>query len=110
MSADKNYSLKQVQTFGKKKTAIAVATVTRAAQCGIKVNSVPLQQILPETLRSKIMEAVNVVGVKSYARLRVDVVVRGGGQVAQAYATRQAIAKGPGRRSLSKSLVGSREG
>ena len=94
MPADKSYALKQVQTFGKKKTAIAVATVTKAAQCNIKVNGVPLQQILPDTLRAKIMEAVNVVGSKYYSRLRVDVTVRGGGQVSQAYAARQAIAKG----------------
>ncbi|KPA86828.1 putative 40S ribosomal protein S16 [Leptomonas pyrrhocoris] len=94
MPADKNYALKQVQTFGKKKTAIAVATVTKAAQCNIKVNGVPLQQILPDTLRAKIMEAINVVGSKFYSRLRIDVTVRGGGQVSQAYAARQAIAKG----------------
>lgn len=90
----KEFALKQVQTFGKKKTAIAVATLTRAAQCNIRVNGVPLQQILPETLRCKIMQAINVVGAKYYSRLRIDVAVRGGGQVAQAYAARQAIAKG----------------
>ncbi|CAJ1015062.1 Ribosomal protein S9/S16, putative [Leishmania shawi] len=94
MPADKNYALKQVQTFGKKKTAIAVATVTKASQCSIKVNGVPLQQILPDTLRAKIMEAVTVVGSKCYSRLRIDVTVRGGGQVSQAYAARQSIAKG----------------
>eukprot|EP00796_Vickermania_ingenoplastis_P012906 gene12906-8765_t len=93
--ADKTqFALKQVQTFGKKKTSIAVATVTKAPQCNIKVNGVPLQQILPETLRSKIMEAINVVGARHFSRLRIDVSVRGGGQVSQAYATRQAIAKG----------------
>ncbi|AYU79686.1 putative 40S ribosomal protein S16 [Leishmania major strain Friedlin] len=94
MPADKSYALKQVQTFGKKKTAIAVATVTKAAQCNIKVNGVPLQQILPDTLRAKIMEAITVVGSKYYSRLRIDVAVHGGGQVSQAYAARQAIAKG----------------
>ncbi|KAH9598530.1 Ribosomal protein S9 [Trypanosoma melophagium] len=95
MSAEKKiHTLKQVQTFGKKKTAIAVATVTKASQCNIRVNGVPVSQILPETLRTKIMEAVNVVGARHFARLRIDVTARGGGQVAQAYATRQAIAKG----------------
>lgn len=94
MSDKPQYSLKQVQTFGKKKTSIAVATVTKAPQCNIKINGVPLQQILPETLRSKILEAINVVGSKYFSRLRIDVNVRGGGQVSQAYATRQAIAKG----------------
>ncbi|CAD2215837.1 small subunit ribosomal protein S16e [Angomonas deanei] len=94
MADKKEYTLKQVQTFGKKKTAIAVATVTKASQCNIRVNGIPLQQILPETLRAKILEAVKVVGARNFAHLRVDVTVRGGGQVSQAYATRQAIAKG----------------
>ncbi|AAZ12169.1 40S ribosomal protein S16, putative [Trypanosoma equiperdum] len=94
MSGEKTHTLKQVQTFGKKKTAIAVATVTKAPQCNIRINGVPISQILPETLRAKIMEAVKVVGARYFSRLRVDVRVRGSGQVAQAYAVRQAIAKG----------------
>ncbi|KAH8612558.1 putative Ribosomal protein S9 S16 [Trypanosoma vivax] len=94
MSTAKSYSLQQVQTFGKKKTAIAVATVTKAPQCNIRINGIPISQLLPEALRAKIMEAVNVVGASHFRRLRVDVRVRGAGQVAQAYATRQAIAKG----------------
>ncbi|CCD13151.1 hypothetical protein, unlikely [Trypanosoma congolense IL3000] len=94
MSTEKTHTLRQVQTFGKKKTAIAVATVTKAAQCNIRINGVPISQILPESLRAKIMEAVKVVGARHFSRLRVDVKVRGSGQVAQAYAARQAIAKG----------------
>ncbi|EPY35978.1 small subunit ribosomal protein S16e [Strigomonas culicis] len=94
MADKKDFTLKQVQTFGKKKTAIAVATVTKAAQCNIRINGTPIQQILPETLRAKLLEAVKVVGAKYYSRLRIDVNVRGGGPVAQAYAARQAIAKG----------------
>mmetsp|Transcript_30071 Transcript_30071/g.34789 ORF Transcript_30071/g.34789 Transcript_30071/m.34789 type:complete len:148 (-) Transcript_30071:114-557(-) len=86
--------IKRVQTFGKKKTAIAVATVTKSAQCNIKVNGIPLQQILPETLRAKIFEAIHTVGSSKYSRLKINVTVRGGGPVAQAYASRQAIAKG----------------
>ena len=86
--------LKRVQTFGKKKTAIAVATVTKSAQCNIKVNGIPLLQIQPETLRAKVLEAVHTVGAARYSRLKINVTVRGGGPVAQAYAARQAIAKG----------------
>ena len=86
--------LKRVQTFGKKKTAIAVATVTKSAQCNIKINGIPLLQIQPDTLRSKVLEAVHTVGSKRFSRLKINVTVRGGGPVAQAYAARQAIAKG----------------
>eukprot|EP00455_Lapot_gusevi_P052489 TRINITY_DN7990_c0_g1_i2.p1 TRINITY_DN7990_c0_g1~~TRINITY_DN7990_c0_g1_i2.p1 ORF type:complete len:150 (+),score=49.88 TRINITY_DN7990_c0_g1_i2:40-489(+) len=94
MPAEQQHVIKRVQTFGKKKTAIAVATVTKSAQCNIKVNSVPLQQILPETLRAKIFEAIHTVGSAKYSRLKINVTVRGGGPVSQAYAARQAIAKG----------------
>ena len=85
---------RRVQTFGKKKTATAVASVTRSAQSNIKINGVPVNMIQPQGLRNKVMEAVTVVGPKLFSRLKVDVTVRGGGQVAQAYASRQAIAKG----------------
>lgn len=88
------YTIKRVQTFGKKKTSTAVATVRKATQCDIRVNGIPVSQILPATLRAKIMEAVNVVGVVKFHRLKVKVTVRGGGPVSQAYAVRQAIAKG----------------
>ena len=89
-----NYQIKRVQTFGKKKTATAVATVRKATQCDIRVNGVPVTQILPAALRAKIMEPVNIVGARRFHRMKIKVTVRGGGPVAQAYAVRQAIAKG----------------
>ena len=85
---------KRVQTFGKKKTATAVALVTRTAQSNIKINGIPINCLQPQGLRSKVMEAVSIVGPRLFSRLKVDVTVRGGGQIAQAYAARQAIAKG----------------
>lgn len=92
--AKTQHVLKRVQTFGKKKTAIAVATVTKSPQCNIKINGIPISQILPVTLRTKLMEAINVVGSRRFSRLKINVTVRGGGPVAQAYAARQAISKG----------------
>jgi small subunit ribosomal protein S16e len=86
--------IKRVQTFGKKKTATAVATVRKATQCDIRINGIPVSQMLPATLRAKVMEPVHIVGARRFARLKIKVTVRGGGPVAQAYATRQAIAKG----------------
>jgi small subunit ribosomal protein S16e len=85
---------KRVQTFGKRKTAIAVAQVSNAAQSNIKINGIPLNMIQPATLRSKVAEAVTIVGANKFARIKVDVTVRGGGPIAQMYAARQAIAKG----------------
>ena len=92
--AKATHVIKRVQTFGKKKTATAVATVTKAPQCDIRVNGVPVNQILPATLRVKILEPVHFVGARRFARLKIKVTVRGGGPVSQAYAVRQAIAKG----------------
>ena len=94
MSAEAKHQMKRVQVFGKRKTAIAVATVTKSAQCNIKVNGIPIRQIPNETLRAKITEAISTVGSAKFSRLKINVTVRGGGQVSQAYAARQAIAKG----------------
>ena len=85
---------KRVQTFGKRKTAIAVATVTKAPQCDIKINGTPVSLVQPATLRAKLLEPIYVVGARRFSRLKIKVTVRGGGQVSQAYAVRQAIAKG----------------
>ena len=92
--AKATHTLKRVQTFGKKKTAIAVATVTKAPQADIKINRIPISLVMPSTLRAKVMEPIHIVGSKKYSRLKIRVTVRGSGPVAQAYATRQAIAKG----------------
>jgi small subunit ribosomal protein S16e len=92
--AKQTHVVKRVQTFGKKKTATAVASVRKAPQCDIRINGIPVSQVLPATLRAKIMEPVNLVGARRFARLKIKVTVRGGGPVSQAYAVRQAIAKG----------------
>ena len=56
MSETKPHVLKRVQVFGKRKTAIAVATVTKSPQCNIKINGIPVSLIMPQTLRAKVME------------------------------------------------------
>ena len=94
VDAKQAFQIKRVQTFGKKKTATAVATVRKATQCDIRINGIPVSQILPATLRAKIMEPVSIVGARAFHRMKIKVTVRGGGPVAQAYAARQAIAKG----------------
>ena len=92
-AAKPEYQIKRVQTFGKKKTATAVASMRKATQCDIRINGTPVSQVLPATLRAKIMEPVHIVGARRFHRMKVKVTVRGGGPVAQAYAVRQAIAK-----------------
>ncbi|KAJ1927778.1 40S ribosomal protein S16 [Tieghemiomyces parasiticus] len=84
--------MQAVQTFGRKKTATAVAHC-KAGKGLIKVNGSPLNLIEPEILRFKVYEAVLVIGEDKFSNLDIRVVVRGGGQVSKIYAIRQAIAK-----------------
>jgi len=81
-----------VQTFGKKKTATAVAHCT-AGTGVLQLNGSPVEIMQPETLRIKVLEPCLVLGRERFANVDIRVRVRGGGQVAQAYAVRQAIAK-----------------
>eukprot|EP00285_Hemiselmis_virescens_P007799 CAMPEP_0173387910 /NCGR_PEP_ID=MMETSP1356-20130122/10332_1 /TAXON_ID=77927 ORGANISM="Hemiselmis virescens, Strain PCC157" /NCGR_SAMPLE_ID=MMETSP1356 /ASSEMBLY_ACC=CAM_ASM_000847 /LENGTH=142 /DNA_ID=CAMNT_0014344671 /DNA_START=38 /DNA_END=466 /DNA_ORIENTATION=+ len=82
-----------VQTFGKKKNAIAVAHC-KAGKGLLKVNGSPVEMLQPEALRLKIIEPVLLVGRDKFKDIDIRVRVRGGGNTSQAYAIRQAIAKG----------------
>ena len=82
-----------VQTFGRKKTATAVAFVKPGSGL-IKINGVPISLLEPEILRMKTYEPVLVVGTERFATVDIRVRVKGGGTTSQIYAIRQAIAKG----------------
>jgi small subunit ribosomal protein S16e len=82
-----------IQTFGKKKTATAVAHV-KAGKGLLKVNGVPITLVQPEVLRFKVYEPVLIVGLDKFANIDIRVKVTGGGHTSQIYAIRQAIAKG----------------
>ena len=83
---------KQVQTFGKKKTATAVATCTQGTG-SIRVNGKALALIEPESLRIKAFEPIFLVGGNKFKDVNIRVRVQGGGQSNQIFAVRQAIAK-----------------
>ena len=74
------------------KKAVAVAYVKTGTGM-IKVNGQPIHLLEPAALREKSYEPVLLVGLDKFAGVDVRVRVRGGGQVAQIYAIRQAIAK-----------------
>merc|ERR1712142_476119 len=82
-----------VQVFGRKKTATAVAFCKRGNGM-IKVNGAPLDLLQPQTLRMKVEEPLLLLGKERFAGIDIRVRVKGGGQVAQLYAIRQAISKG----------------
>jgi len=86
-------ALPSVQTFGKKKSATAVAHVKKGKGL-IKVNGVPLSLVEPEVIRVKVFEPLLIVGLDKFAGLDIRIRVAGGGHVSQVYAIRQALAKG----------------
>ena len=82
-----------VQTFGRKRNGIAVATV-RAGNGLIRVNGQPIDVLEPAPLRIKVYEPVLLLGAKRFSGLDVRIKVRGGGYTSQIYAVRQALARG----------------
>merc|ERR1711977_206842 len=93
-------STPSVQTFGKKKTATAVA-FCKAGKGQIRVNGVPLNLVEPEILRMKVYEpllvcirgAATTAGGNPFEAVDIKVRVNGGGHTSQVYAIRQALAR-----------------
>ncbi|KZT02631.1 ribosomal protein S9 [Laetiporus sulphureus 93-53] len=85
-------SVKAVQTFGKKKTATAVAHAKEGRGL-IHLHGSPISLIEPEILRMKVYEPILVAGEEAFANIDIRLRVRGGGHISQVYAIRQAIAK-----------------
>ncbi|KAF0986293.1 hypothetical protein HZS_8128 [Henneguya salminicola] len=93
-SANKTRELtRSVQVYGRKKTAIAVATC-KNGYGQIRVNGRPLDLIQPSVLRLKVFtisiyikaqEAILVLGRKYFQDIDIKIHVKGGGQVAQIY-------------------------
>jgi small subunit ribosomal protein S9 len=85
-------SRKVVNTSGKRKTAIARATVLKGKGL-IRINKTPLELYQPEIARWKIMEPITLAG-DEIKNVNIDVNVHGGGFMSQASAIRTAIARG----------------
>jgi small subunit ribosomal protein S16e len=85
--------VESVQTFGRKKTATAVAFVKKGTGL-IKVNGAPISLLQPEILTLKTYEPILLLGSDKFANVDIRVRVKGGGTTSQIYAIRQAIAKG----------------
>lgn len=79
-------------TSGKKKTAIARATVSDG-EGRVRVNSAPVELAEPELARLKMLEPFRL-AEEQREQVDIDVDVQGGGTVGQADAVRTAIARG----------------
>jgi small subunit ribosomal protein S9 len=82
-----------INTSGKKKTAIARATVSEG-KGRVRVNSQPIEIVEPELARLKMMEPFRIAGDDVRDTVDIDVSVDGGGFSGQADAVRTAIARG----------------
>ena len=87
-----NKMAKIINTSGKRKTAIARATL-KAGKGVIRINSVPLEQYGSETTRMKIAEPLLLVP-NAITGIDVTIDVLGGGVMGQAEAVRTALARG----------------
>ena len=81
-----------VNTSGKRKSAIARATVKKGSG-RVRINKILLEIYSPELARLKIQEPLALVPEKA-TKVDIQVNVKGGGIMGQAEASRTAIAKG----------------
>ncbi|WP_313695487.1 30S ribosomal protein S9 [Halorarum halobium] len=80
-------------TSGKKKTAVARATV-REGEGRVRIDSEPVELAEPEQARLKMLEPFRIAGEDLRSQVDIDVAVNGGGYAGQADAARTAIARG----------------
>ena len=79
-------------TSGKRKTAIARATV-RPGKGRIRINNIPLPIYQPAIAREKIWEPLRLAGEEAWGEIDVDIHVKGGGFMGQEEAARMALAR-----------------
>jgi small subunit ribosomal protein S9 len=80
-------------TSGKKKTAVARATVRDGAG-RVRIDGRPIELVDPETSRLKMLEPFRIAGEELRDAVDISVTVDGGGISGQADAVRTAIARG----------------
>ncbi|PSP65794.1 30S ribosomal protein S9 [Halobacteriales archaeon QH_8_67_27] len=80
-------------TSGKKKTAVARATV-REGEGRVRVNAQPVELTEPEQAQLKMLEPFRLADDELREEVDIDVDVQGGGVIGQADAARTAIARG----------------
>ena len=85
---------KVVHTSGKRKTAVARATL-KAGKGRVRVNSEPIEILQPALSRRKAMEPLIIAdAMKRLAKVDINILTHGGGIMGQTDAIRTAIARG----------------
>ena len=94
MAARKKKQAKVVNMSGKRKTAVARATVKKG-KGRVRVNSQPIEILQPELARRKALEPLIIAGAMDRMEdVDINVNVHGGGVMGQMDAIRTAIARG----------------
>ena len=83
---------KVLLTSGKRKTAVARATV-RTGKGRVRVNNIPIEIFEPQIARDKILEPLRLAGDNVWRQLDIDIRMSGGGFMGQADAARTAVAR-----------------
>ncbi|MBL7160844.1 MAG: 30S ribosomal protein S9 [Candidatus Aenigmarchaeota archaeon] len=83
---------KKLITTGKRKRAVARACFTKG-KGAVKINKIPLEKVGNEMARMKMQEPLTIAG-DCWKSFSISVTVKGGGQMGQADAARQAISRG----------------
>jgi len=89
---DVSSSTKVLLTSGKRKTAVARATI-KLGKGRIRINNLPIEILEPKVARDKIMEPLLQAGDAVWKQLDIDIKVSGGGFMGQAQAARTALAR-----------------
>jgi len=89
----KSERIKNVQSSGKRKSAIARAVLSYPAKGLVKINNIPLNIYKPEIARYRIQEVLEIANHQKIEKCDISVQVEGGGKMGQTDAVRIAIAK-----------------
>ena len=94
MMAARSKKKKSVESSGKRKTAIARASVKKG-KGRVRVNGSPIEIMQPDMARMKAMEPLAIAGAMNrLTKVDINISVEGGGTMGQVDAIRTAIARG----------------
>jgi len=96
-------SSKVLLTSGKRKTAVARATV-KTGKGRVRINNLPIEIYEPKIARDKILEPLLLTSDNIWKQLDIDIKVSGGGFQGQAEAARTALARALSRWTKSTHL------
>jgi small subunit ribosomal protein S9 len=96
--------MKVIQTSGKRKRAIARATLTEGTGV-IRINGVPVDKLTPELAKMKINELLIIADHQKLKTVNIDIKVTGGGAIGQIDAARIALSRAITKFLKNKTII-----